>query len=168
MDLIKQSTANRATANEPDRERLCGEIKPGMYGAQRARNIVRIDHRRNIALGGALGDSADIDAGTTQITEEPGGDTRRACHTVAHHGDDALCVRYLHPLNLAARDFFRKRRRNDFLCMLCHFGRHRDANRMLGTCLRNQRDGYTGVLERRKQPVCRAGHADHAGTFEVD
>ena len=135
---------------------------------QGARRLVGIDHGRDIALGRTLRDRADVDTGAAQRPEEAPRHARRARHPVADYRDDALCVSDVDALDLTAYEFNRKGIANYIASALRDFLRYGDADGVLRTGLRNQRNRDTGLLERREQAIGRARHTDHARTLEVD
>ena len=60
-----------------------------MHRAQRARRVLAVDDRGDVALGRALRDRADADGRGAERAEHFRGDAVRARHAVADDGEDA-------------------------------------------------------------------------------
>jgi hypothetical protein len=91
----------------------------------------------------------------------------RAGHAVAHDGQDAAAVIDLDAVDLSFAQFGVERTTHDTLGTFGFGFRHREADRMLGAALRNKDDRNAFLAQCTEQAVRGAGHADHAGTFEV-
>ena len=87
-ELIEQHAAHGARPDHPDRERVRRQVEPGVHRAQRAGGVAPLDHGGDVALGGALGDRAHVDAGGAERSEHLGRDARGAGHAIAHHRED--------------------------------------------------------------------------------
>ena len=167
-DLLEQHAADHARAHQANRDRVGRQVEPRVHRSQRARGLARIDHHRDVALGGALGDGADVDAGAGERPEHVGGDAGRAGHAVAHDAEDAVAGQRIDVLNLAVAQFHGKGAAHGRGGALGVLFRHREADRMLGAALRDQDDGDPVLTQRAKQPLRGAGHANHPRAFHVD
>mgnify|MGYP000311338260 CR=1 FL=1 len=90
-----------------------------------------------------------------------------AADPVADDGDDTLVVRNLDALYLTAFEFLGKRIRDHLSGTLRDIARHGDTDRVFRTGLRDQGNGYTGLLERPEQTIGGTRHTDHTRALEV-
>ena len=129
---------------------------------QRAHLLVGVDHARDVALGRALGDRADVDVVAAERAEHLPRDARPPLHPVADDRHDRLVGRVIEPrqllLQLEPELVLRSRRSPRPRPRL----RTREADRVLGRGLRDQDDVDAPRRQRAEQPLGGARHADHA------
>ena len=167
-ELIEQHTAHRPGPDHADGDGARREIQSRMHGAQRPGGTLALDHRRDVALGGALGDGAHVDAGGAEGGEHLAGDAGGARHAVADHGEDGEVRVDLDALDLPLGELVLEGAAHHAGCALGLLLRDRAADRVLGAPLRDEDDGDALLAQRPEQAVGGTRHADHARTFQVD
>ncbi len=100
--------------------------------------------------------------------EQLAGDAVVVGHAVADDGDDRAAGVDRDALDLAVAQLRGERAANRALRERRLAGRDREADRVLGTALRDQDHRDPGLVQRAEQAVRRARDADHAGALEVD
>ena len=166
--LVEQHAADGTRADHADRDRVRREIEARVHRAQRPRRGLARDDHRDVALGGALRDGANVDRGAAEGAEHLAGDAGNAGHAVTDHREDREVRVELDRLDLALLELARERRADHRRGPRRLLERHRAADRMLGTTLGDQDHRHALLAQRAEQAVRRAGHADHAGALEVD
>src|SRR5437764_1136964 len=167
-ELIEQHTAHRAGPDHADRDGVRREIQSRMHGAQRPGGTLALDHRRDVALGGALGDGAHVDAGGAEGGEYIAGDAGDDRHAVDDHGEDGDVSVDLDARDLPLGELVLEGAAHHAGCALGLLLRDRAADRVLGAPLRDEDDGDALLAQRPEQAVGGTRHSDHARTFQVD
>ena len=168
VDLRQQRAADDAGTDHADRQRVRRQVEGRVHGAQRARGLPGVDHDRDVALGGALGDGADVDRGIGERREELAGNARRAGHAVADHGEDGAAAGHRHALDLPFAQLGLEGPAHDLLGAARLALGHGKADRVLARGLADQDDRDAGIAQRTEQALGGARHADHAGALEVE
>ncbi len=167
-ELIEQHPADGPRTDHADRNRVRRQIQARMHCAQRARGAASLDHGGDVALGGALGDGAHVDAGGPQRREHLGGDARCAGHAIADDGQNRQIRIDVDALDLALLQLALEGAAHHTCRALGLLLGDRAADGVLGTALRNEDDRNALLAQRAEQPVSGAGYADHPGAFQVD
>ena len=154
-ELIEEHAADRSRPDQPDRDGVRRQVEAGVHRAERARGLLAVDDHRDVALGRALRDRADVDAGGAERVEQLGGDARRAGHAVADDGEDAAVAGDVDPLDLSLPQLALERLAHDRCGALRLRLFQREADRMLGAALRDQRDRDAVLAQRAEQPLRR-------------
>ncbi len=139
-----------------------------MHGTDRAAGVPLVDDRRNIPLGGTLGDGPHVDAGLAQGAEHLGGNSGTPAHAVTDDRENAAVPRDADILDGALIELASKRPLEHGPGSVHVLLGQREADGMLGTRLGNQHHGNIRVPKRGKDPHGGAGHADHPGALEID
>ncbi len=130
--------------------------------------VPAVDHHRDIALRGTLGDGAHVDSCFAQRRKHLGGDPGRAGHAVADDSENGEAAIDLDALDLPLAQLAVERTAHHASARVGLPLRNREADRVLGAALRNQDHRDALFPQRAEQSMRRAGHADHAGAFEVE
>ena len=167
LHLGEEGLADVAGADEADRERLRGQVETGVHRAQCPACIGGVDGDRDVALRRALRDEANVHVRASERAEQLRGDPGCARHAVADHGQRGDAARDRDVGDLAAAQFAGEGLEHRVSrCVGVTFPDHA-ADRVLGRSLRDHHHRHARLLQRCERALGGAGHADHAGPFEV-
>ena len=169
-ELIEQHAADGAGPDHADRDRVRREIEArSAPSAAPASLACAVDDDRDVALGCALRDRADVDAGAPSalntLPAMPGVPAMPSPTTARMPQPRSTSTFWICPPASSRVESARARTRSARSACACG---NREADRMLRAPLRNQDDRDAILAQRAEQALRRARHADHAGALEVD